>query len=75
MRKLIQWLLLSLAVIEIAGGHLVVAQGDAWLKMLVQYSQAEGLKEGLVKTFNGDHSRHFYGCRGSHSWPMKSRGA
>ena len=30
-------------------------QGVAWVKMLVTYSQTEGVQEGLKMTFDGEH--------------------
>ena len=37
------------------GGPLGMMQGVAWLKMIVTYSQTEGLAEGVKQTFDGDH--------------------
>ncbi len=43
------------ALLHLGGGHWGVLQGIAWAKMLVEYSQADGLREGVVKTFDGEH--------------------
>jgi hypothetical protein len=43
------------ALLHLGGGHWGVLQGIAWAKMLVEYSQADGLRDGIVKTFDGEH--------------------
>ncbi len=55
LRTSCQLILLGLAVLQIAGGHLGIAQGYAWVKMVVAYSQTDGLREGITKTFDGEH--------------------
>lgn len=42
-------------LLHLGGGHWGVLQGIAWAKMLVEYSQADGLRDGIVKTFDGEH--------------------
>lgn len=43
------------AILHLTGGHWGILQGIAWAKMLVEYSQADGLLEGARKTFDGQH--------------------
>ena len=43
------------ALLHLGGGHWGVLQGIAWAKMLVEYSQTDGLRDGIVKTFDGEH--------------------
>ncbi len=35
------------------GGHWLALQSFAWLRMAVEYSQEDGLRAGLWKTFSG----------------------
>jgi hypothetical protein len=37
------------------GGHWAILQSVAWVTMVAGYSQAEPLKDALVKTFDGRH--------------------
>ena len=43
------------AILHLGGGHWGILQGIAWAKMLVEYSQADGIGEGIAKTFYGEH--------------------
>ncbi|MCU0796807.1 MAG: hypothetical protein MUF31_12840 [Akkermansiaceae bacterium] len=43
------------AILHLTGGHWGVLQCVAWGKMLVDYSQKDGLLEGARKTFDGEH--------------------
>jgi hypothetical protein len=43
------------AILHLGGGHWGILQGIAWAKMLVEYSQADGIGEGIAKTFDGEH--------------------
>ena len=45
----------SLALLQILGGHWALLQTSAWVGMVVQYSQRDGLKSGLAQTFDGEH--------------------
>jgi hypothetical protein len=54
MRRLRNILVIGV-ILHLAGGHWSVLQGIAWAKMLIEYSQADGLREGIVKTFDGEH--------------------
>ncbi len=48
-------LLCAMALFQFLGGHWAVLQATAWVGMLVKYSEAEGMKAGIVKTFDGQH--------------------
>ena len=43
------------AALHLGGGHWGVLQGIACAKMLFEYSQADGIGDGIVKTFDGEH--------------------
>jgi hypothetical protein len=43
------------AILHLSGGQWGILQGVAWTKMLVEYSQADGLRQGIIKTFDGEH--------------------
>jgi hypothetical protein len=45
----------ALALLQILGGHWALLQTSAWVGMIVQYSQRDGLKAGLAQTFDGEH--------------------
>ena len=45
----------ALALLQILGGHWALLQTGAWVGMIVQYSQRDGLSAGLTQTFDGDH--------------------
>src|ERR1700756_1547698 len=45
----------ALALLQILGGHWALLQTGAWVSMIVQYSQRDGLTAGLTQTFDGDH--------------------
>ena len=45
----------ALALLQIVGGHWALFQTGAWVGMIVQYSQRDGLTAGLTQTFDGDH--------------------
>jgi hypothetical protein len=45
----------ALALLQILGGHWAVLQTTAWVGMIVQYSQRDGLTSGLAQTFDGEH--------------------
>jgi hypothetical protein len=53
--RFIRVILLIGAVLHLGGGHWGVLQAVAWMKMLVEYSQAEGIRTGFSKTFDGEH--------------------
>ena len=55
MNRLFKILLAWLACLQLCGGPLGLLQGVAWAKMLVSYSQQDGVVEGVKKTFDGDH--------------------
>ena len=55
MRSRIGILFCSLALLQIVGGHWAFLQTGAWIGMVVQYSQRDGLKAGLAQTFDGEH--------------------
>jgi hypothetical protein len=44
-----------IAVFQLMGGHWAVLQATAWVGMLVKYSESEGVKVGISKTFDGKH--------------------
>ena len=43
------------AAFYMAGGHWATLQVVAWSGMLVKYTAASGLREGLIQTFDGMH--------------------
>src|ERR1700751_554974 len=45
----------ALALLQILGGHWALLQTSAWVGMIVQYSQRDGLKAGLAQAFDGEH--------------------
>ena len=45
----------ALALLQILGGHWALLQTGAWVGMIVQYSQRNGLTAGLTQTFDGGH--------------------
>jgi hypothetical protein len=45
----------ALALLQILGGHWALLQTTAWVGMIVQYSQRDGLTAGLAQTFDGEH--------------------
>jgi hypothetical protein len=45
----------ALAFLQILGGHWALLQTSAWVGMIVQYSQRDGLTAGLAQTFDGEH--------------------
>lgn len=53
--RILRVILVLGALLHLGGGHWGVLQAIAWTKMLVEYSQADGLREGVVKTFDGAH--------------------
>jgi hypothetical protein len=48
-------LLCSLAVFQILGGPLAALQTVAWVRMVVAYSQDDGVGAGIAKAFDGQH--------------------
>ena len=54
-RKLLARLLLVASVLHAGGFDLMLLQCVAWTKMAVNYSQENGFKEGLSRTFDGEH--------------------
>jgi hypothetical protein len=48
-------LLCSLAVFQVLGGPLAALQMIAWVRMVVTYSQDDGVGAGIAKTFDGQH--------------------
>lgn len=53
--RFVRYLLVLGAILHLSGGQWGILQGIAWAKMLVDYSQADGLREGIKKTFDGEH--------------------
>lgn len=54
-RRLLARLLLVASVLHAGGFDLMLLQCVAWTKMAVNYSQENGFKEGLSRTFDGEH--------------------
>jgi hypothetical protein len=48
-------LLCSLAVFQVLGGPLAALQTVAWVRMVIAYSQDDGVGAGIAKTFDGQH--------------------
>jgi hypothetical protein len=55
MRSHLGTLLCGLAILQIIGGHWGVLQTTAWIGMIIQYSQHDGIEAGLSQTFDGAH--------------------
>ncbi len=55
MRKSIRIIAAILCCLHLGGGNYGVLQAMAWTRMLVDYSMQDGLVEGTVKTFDGQH--------------------
>jgi hypothetical protein len=55
LRKALRIIVAVLGCLHLCGGHYGVVQALAWSKMLVDYSQRDGLVEGAIKTFDGKH--------------------
>ena len=55
LKRFLQFLLVLTGCLHLCGGPLGMLQGIAWMKMLVTYSQTEGVQEGLKMTFDGEH--------------------
>ncbi len=55
MFKRFGFLLSFLALFLLMNGHLAILQGIAWTQMAIHYSEESNLKEGLCKTFDGNH--------------------
>lgn len=55
MRKSIRIIAAILCCLHLGGGNYGVLQAMAWTRMLVDYSMQDGLVEGAVKTFDGQH--------------------
>jgi hypothetical protein len=53
--RIIRIILVLGAILHLSGGQWGVLQGIAWTKMLIEYSQADGLRQGIIKTFDGEH--------------------
>ena len=53
--KALRIIVAVLGCLHLCGGHYGVVQTLAWSKMLVDYSQRDGLVEGAIKTFDGKH--------------------
>ena len=47
--------LLVVALSLSVGAHWAALQSVAWCRMVISYSQGSSIKEGLVKTFDGNH--------------------
>jgi hypothetical protein len=45
----------TLALLQILGGLWALLQATAWIGMIVQYSERDGLTTGLAQTFDGEH--------------------
>jgi len=56
--KVSKWLLV-LALCFSIGAHWAILQTVAWCGMAVSYSQGSSIKEGLAKTFDGEHPCKF----------------
>lgn len=55
LRKIVRIVVALLGCLHLCGGHYGVLQVMAWSKMLVDYSQQDGLMAGAIKTFDGKH--------------------
>jgi hypothetical protein len=40
---------------QLLGGHWAILQTAAWVGMVIDYSQSEGVETGIAKTFDGKH--------------------
>jgi hypothetical protein len=47
--------LCAAALLQLSGGVYAISQGIAWGRMLVDYSRSFGVKEGISRTFDGQH--------------------
>jgi hypothetical protein len=47
--------LLAVSLLLLMQGPAVLLQEVAWVKMLISYSQENGLKRGVIETFDGAH--------------------
>ena len=45
----------ALAVFQVLGGPLTALQTVAWVRMVITYSQGDGVGAGIAKTFDGQH--------------------
>jgi hypothetical protein len=55
LNKSVRIIVALLGCLHLCGGHYGVLQALAWSKMLVDYSQQDGLVVGAIKTFDGNH--------------------
>jgi hypothetical protein len=55
LNKSVRIIIALLGCLHLCGGHYGVLQALAWSKMLVDYSQQDGLVVGAIKTFDGNH--------------------
>jgi hypothetical protein len=55
LRKSIRIIAAILCCLHLGGGNYGVLQAMAWTRMIVDYSMQDGLVEGAVKTFDGQH--------------------
>ena len=55
MKSRLATVLCVMAVFQLMGGHWAVLQVTAWVSMLVSYSETEGFRSGIAKTFDGEH--------------------
>jgi hypothetical protein len=55
MKSRLAGFLCLVAVFQLMGGHWAILQATAWVNMLVQYSETEGVEAGISKTFDGKH--------------------
>jgi hypothetical protein len=53
--KSVRIIVALLGCLHLCGGHYGVFQAFAWSKMLLDYSQQDGLVVGAIKTFDGNH--------------------
>jgi hypothetical protein len=47
--------LLAIVLILVMQGPAMLVQEVAWVKMLVSYTQEQGLAQGVIQTFDGNH--------------------
>ena len=55
LKRFLQFLLVLTGCIHLCGGPLGLLQCVAWMKMVITYSQTDGVQEGLKMTFDGEH--------------------
>jgi hypothetical protein len=55
LKRIARIVIALLGCLHLCGGHWGVMQVVAWSQMLVDYSSQDGLLEGAMKTFDGEH--------------------